>query len=120
MCIRDSSLGLAFHEEGGRVVLRKRAGRTGAAMIASGGRLKKGMALLKVNDEAVADLSDALSRIEASALPLSLSFESLSSFAVLRPDAGMAAKIERERESRGRGAEGEGEDEVRVLDVSPA
>ena len=120
MCIRDrdgalrvtvcaeGSLGMTVSEHEGRAVLRRAGGARSAAFVASGGRLRRGMALLAVDGTPTPDLESAIEQLSGGARPVALDFE------VEEGARGFA-----EGAANGAAAE-EDHNDVRVLDVSAA
>jgi len=68
-------MGVRFREEGGGRVILKGADGSGSAFIASGARLREGVALLAINGVPVPDLVHAAQLLSSSARPITLEFE---------------------------------------------
>ena len=103
----EGSLGVTVAEREGRVALRRVGGVRSAAFVASGARLRRGMALLAVDGESTPSLERATELLGGAARPVALDFE-----------------VEEVGGTRGVGAANRAaskeSDDVRILDVSAA
>ena len=119
MCA-EGSLGIGLTEHEGRVAVKRAGGARSAAFVASGGRLRRGMALLAVDGTPTPDLVSATKQLSGAARPVALDFEVEEVGEREGKNAGRRARpAERGGAANGAGG-GDDHNDVRVLDVSAA
>ena len=116
----EGSLGVTVAEREGRAVLRRVGGVRSAAFVASGARLRRGMALLAVDGESTPSLERATELLGGAARPVALDFEVEEVGEREGKNAGRRARPAERGGAANRAGGGDDHNDVRVLDVSAA
>ena len=116
----EGSLGMTVSEHEGRAAVRHAGGAFSAAFVASGGRLRRGMALLAVDGTPTPDLESATEQLSGAARPVALDFEVEEVGEREGKNAGRRARPAERGGAANRAGGGDDHNDVRVLDVSAA